>query len=447
MRARRRACCIVVVTLVLAAGGCREPAGPAAPAAASAVLFIADGMGPGYTAVTRVALGGSGGRLRLDGLPNTALLRTHAADAPVTDSAAAASAMACGRKAPNGVICQDASAVFGRRDGKRLESVALWAARRGLRVGVLTTTRVTDATAAAFYATHNDRSREREIARQAIASPLDFLLGGGRAAFRPEGGEEVAWSGDDREDLERSARRRGWRVVHTSRELGSIASLQRPVLGLFAAGPLPYEVPGDGAGAAGGGRSREAPTLEEMTVWAIDRLAGTGEPFLLVIEAGRIDHAGHRNWARTAVAETAALDRAVGEAVDRLDPETTLLLVTADHETGGLVLNGYASEAEGIWTTYHPVDGGGSYPVLTFATGPSGAGGERSGPSGPDDARPAGFGAESAAHTGTDVVLYGWGKSSELVRGTLENTAVYWLLRAHLEGRTPERSLLTRAPP
>ena len=77
----------------------------------SAVLFIGDGMGPAYVTATRVARGGSGGSLRMDGLPYTALSRTHAADSPVTDSAAAASAMACGEKTANGVLCEDASAI------------------------------------------------------------------------------------------------------------------------------------------------------------------------------------------------------------------------------------------------------------------------------------------------------------------------------------------------
>src|SRR5436309_16000628 len=93
--------------------------GRAGPTPRSAVLFIGDGMGPAYVTVTRVARGGSGGRLRMDALPYTALCRTHSSDSPVTDSAAAASAMACGQKTANGVLCEDATAVSGKRDGRR----------------------------------------------------------------------------------------------------------------------------------------------------------------------------------------------------------------------------------------------------------------------------------------------------------------------------------------
>src|SRR6266568_7643152 len=118
---------LVTATLGVAGGAARKSPRPpdrarAAPAR-GAVLFIGDGMGPAYITVTRVARGGSRGKLRIDGLPYTALSRTYSADSPVTDSAAAATAMACGKKTVNGVLGEDASAVYARRDGARLESI------------------------------------------------------------------------------------------------------------------------------------------------------------------------------------------------------------------------------------------------------------------------------------------------------------------------------------
>src|SRR5206468_10464920 len=145
----------------------RPAPGRAAPGPRNAVLFIGDGMGPAYVTVTRVARGGSGGRLRMDGLPYTALSRTHSADSPVTDSAAAASAMACGQKTVNGVLCEDATAVYAKQDGRKLDSIAVWAKRRGVRVGLVTTTTVTHATPAAFYANHRNRDAEEEVGRPA----------------------------------------------------------------------------------------------------------------------------------------------------------------------------------------------------------------------------------------------------------------------------------------
>jgi alkaline phosphatase len=434
--ARERA--LAALAACLAAAACAS--GEAAHAGRSAVLFIVDGMGSSYVTATRIARAGSAGRLHLDAMPRTALVRTHAADSPVTDSAAAASAMACGQKAVNGVICQDASAVYGERDGRRLEPIGLWAGKRGVRVGVVTTAALTDATAAAFYAVHNNRDHQRSIARQAIGSGLAFILGGGRRYFGagPPAVEEDGWSPTDAEDLEATARARGWRLVDSAAALRAVTSLETPVLGLFAPVDLPFE--------AGGREKRTAPTLVEMTGWAIGALTATGGPFLLVVEAGRPDHAGHANWARTLVDEMAALDAAVGQAMEKLDPKTTLLLVTGDHETGGLAINGYPDEKDGIWSTYRPRSGDDPYPVVTFASGPGLRNGSRPAPHGPDDPRPSGIPLRSGAHTAVDVPLYAWGAGSDGIHGTIENTAIYSILRSTLEGKDPVLRPADRAP-
>ncbi len=435
-----------LVALVLAAVGVAAfasaaragaPAGPetgrSRTAPRSAVLFIGDGMGPAYVTVTRVALGGSGGGLRMDMLPYTALSRTHSADSPVTDSAAAASAMACGQKTANGVLCEDATAVYAKQDGRKLEPIAVWAKKRGLRVGLVTTTTVTHATPAAFYANHRDREAEEEIAKQAVASGFDLILGGGRRYFP--------------EDLRAEAQLKGWVIVETADALRTITNLDRHVLGLFADRYVPYqpEIEAVRKKANAGGRqdaARTAPTLVEMTRFAIDILRKSGQPFFLMVEGGRIDHAGHANWARTLVDETAAFDESIGYAIDTLDPKTTLVLVTADHETGGLAMNGYPDEKDGIWSSYADPDaekGDEPYPVVTFSSGPGTKRQTQEPPHGADDPRPSGTSLGSAAHTGVDVALYAWGAGAERVHGTLENTAIYSILRAHLEGRPPER--------
>ena len=442
------------VALLAAVIGLVTAAAAAPPSASreprrSAVLFIGDGMGPAYVTATRLARGGSAGGLHLDDLPYTALVRTYAADGPVTDSAAAATAMACGAKTVNGVLGQDRTAVYRTKDGAKLEPIAIWAARRGMTVGVVTTARVTHATPAAFYASDNDRDHERAIARAAIASPLDLLLGGGREFFLP--GPKVAddpgWAASDGEDLRAAARGRGWTVVETAADLRAVASLRgKKILGLFAGSHLPFEAEGRAApGETPAAPGRIRPTIVEMTGWALGVLKARGRPFFLMVEGGRIDHAGHANWARTLVDETAAFDEAVGTAVSLLDPKTTLVLVTADHETGGLAINGYPEEKDGIWSTVRPQEGEKPYPVLTFTSGP-GARQATQGPLGPDDARPSGFVLTDAAHTGVDVALYGWGVGAEQVHGTLDNTAIYTILRATLEGRTVDRKSLLRAP-
>src|SRR2546425_701472 len=268
----------VSVVCAVRAGAPAPPAsGRAGPAPRSAVLFIGDGMGPAYVTVTRVARGGSGGRLRMDTLPYTAICRTHSSDSPVTDSAAAASAMACGQKTVNGVLCEDATAIYAKRDGRKLESIAGWAKNRGMRVGLVTTTTVTHATPAAFYATHRDRDAEAEIASQAIASGFDLIFGGGRAFFP--------------EDLRSEARRQGWEIVETADALRAIDHSGRHVLGLFADRHLPYQPEIEAARKetrAGEGRdaARTAPTLPEMTRRAVDILRESGRPFFLMVEGG-----------------------------------------------------------------------------------------------------------------------------------------------------------------
>ncbi|MCZ6695005.1 MAG: alkaline phosphatase [Acidobacteria bacterium] len=440
---------LVVAALMPACGDGKEIGrGEAGQKSGSAVLFIGDGMGPGYVTAARLTLRGTRGRLRLDEIPYTAVMRNYATDSPVTDSAAAASAMACGHKTANGVICQDASAISGERDGRRLESIALWAKRRGMRVGIVTTTRVTHATPAAFFGTHNDREEERDLARQAIDSPLDFIIGGGLRVFTPERIDSETWAVDDDEDLMATAREQGWVVVEDAASLMQITTLEKPVLGLFADSHLPYEWDsGPDAGHDGGSdEPRSAPTLLQMTTWAIDRLLGSAEPFLLVVEAGRIDHAGHDNRARTAMHEVKALDDSVGVALDRLDPESTLVLVTADHETGGLVINGYPDEKDGIWGTYYSKWQDRTYTVLTFATGPGMGESSLESFDASEDRRPSGVRLKSAAHTGMDVLLYGWGRGAEQVHGTVDNTAIYPLLRSHIEGTRPVRGDLINPP-
>jgi hypothetical protein len=101
-------------------------------------------------------------------------------------------------------------------------------------------------------------------------------------------------------------------------------------------------------------------------------------------------------------------------------------------------LNGYPDEKEGIWSTYRdPLAGKGDepYPVVTFTSGPGTKRQTQEPPHGSDDPRPSGISLDSAAHTGVDVALYAWGAGAERVHGTLENTAIYSILRSHLEGK------------
>jgi alkaline phosphatase len=105
------------------------------------------------------------------------------ANAFVTDSAPAATAMATGQKTNNGVISQDATANQGKKDGKNLTTIVEMAEKAGLSTGLITTTRITHATPAAFYAHVDNRDNESEIADQLLISKVDVILGGGLQYF------------------------------------------------------------------------------------------------------------------------------------------------------------------------------------------------------------------------------------------------------------------------
>ncbi|MBN1587174.1 MAG: alkaline phosphatase [Candidatus Omnitrophica bacterium] len=363
------------------------------------ILIVGDGMGPAFVTAARVDSEGASGTLALDSLPRTALVRTYARDYIVTDSAAAATAMSCGEKTAVGILGMRADARERKGAGRDLENLTEWGARWGISVGVVTNTSVTNATPAAFYAHHTNREAEYEIAQQASKSSLVLLMGGGEQYFRR--GVDLA----------------GWTVFRSQPDLIKHKPWEvARVLGIFAEEHLPFELlETDREG---------APTLLQMSAWALEFMEAKRRPYLLVIEGGRIDHAAHGNRAVAAIQEVLALDSVVNHVIGRVDESRTMVLVCADHETGGFALNGYPTHAEGIrgeaqWP--------GGVPVMSFATGP----GVR--PRMEDDTRPSVSQMGSALHTGTDIVLYAWGAGSGEVHGTLENTDIYRFIKTHLK--------------
>jgi alkaline phosphatase len=385
----------MVACVALVAAGC-QPASSSASKPYSAVLLIGDGMGPAYVAAARHSRAG-GVELALDRMPHTAMVQTHSASHLVTDSAAAATAMACGELTTNSALGQDATA---RPDkpGKRIENLAEWAADRGVLVGVVTNTTVTDATPAAWYAHTHHWHDERANAQQSRKSRLSFLLGGG-AKYMPAGED---WS--------------PWQVVRDPSRLPSgPATPEMRVLGLFAHEHLPYENP----------RAQLQVRLRALAEWGLRAMMSSERPFLLIIEGGLIDHAGHENLGRTAINETLAFDSVVGYVTRTVDPSTTLVLATSPNECGGLAFNGYPERGD------TSLDRRTAAPILTFS---SGLGLETSTIHSPftDDPRPATIEMESALHTGTDVTLFADGLGAEAVHGTMDLTGIHRLLREHL---------------
>ena len=143
------------------------------PVARNVILVIGDGMGLAHLTAGLVAAGGS---LAVESFPVVGLSKTFSSDGLVTDSAAAATALACGVKTRNGAIGVDAS-------GRRVPTLVELARRKGMKTGLVVTSSITHATPAAFFAHQVSRKSEEAIAVDLLASGLDLFIGGGRRFF------------------------------------------------------------------------------------------------------------------------------------------------------------------------------------------------------------------------------------------------------------------------
>ena len=311
--------CFVALCLTSVPARAQEGAAPA-DRPTNVILFIADGTGPASLTMARDYLRDREGReaLALDSI-QTGAARTHSSDSRVTDSAASATAMAAGVKTYNGAIAVDTL--------KRPVATVLEAAEgRGMATGLVATSRISHATPAAFAAHVPMRSMEDEIARQMLRRDVDVVFGGGRQHFTAD--TTLGGTRADSLDLLAQAREDGYKVV-LDRE-GFDSELQTPVLGLFTPGHMAYEIDRDPAA---------EPSLAEMTMRAIELLEGDEDGFFLMVEASRIDHAGHANDAAAHLGDLLAYNEAVAAALAyaRQNGET-LVVATSDHETGGLSL-------------------------------------------------------------------------------------------------------------
>ncbi|UOQ83758.1 alkaline phosphatase [Gracilibacillus salinarum] len=246
---------------------------------------------------------------------------THSANADITDSAAAGTAMATGVKTNNGVIGLDA-------EGEELSSILDAAEDAGKSSGLVATSTITHATPASFVANVEDRNNQTEIARQYIASEVDVLLGGGQNMFLP------ASEGGNQEELNLidEARKSGFTYAQTRDELGKSTDIDvddgEKLLGLFAEDALAPSMHRD---------ETVEPSLAEMTEASIDILQEDKDGFFLMVEGSQIDWAGHANDAAWAMSDTEAFEKAVQEAIEFAKKDRkTVVVVAADHDTGGM---------------------------------------------------------------------------------------------------------------
>jgi alkaline phosphatase len=285
------------------------------------ILMIGDGMSLSamYTAWTA-----NRGRLNIENCPVVGLCKTNSANRLITDSAAAATAFATGRKTGNRRLGVDAA-------GRPRPSVLEMAGRHGLSTGLVVTCNVLDATPAVFVAKSGDRYQWDEIALQYAASGIDFVCGGGWNYFK---------KGKDGRDLAQELAGRGYRLPRSVGELEKID--EGKVFALVADDDLP--------------RARErGDILPRAAMKAIELLGRNDRGFFLMIEGSMIDDAGHGNDLDWLMGEVHDFDRTVGKVLQWAAQDGgTLVVVTADHGTGGWTLLGgdiASGKVEGKFST------------------------------------------------------------------------------------------------
>lgn len=290
-------------------------------------LFIGDGMGMAQVDGTEMFLAEKEGIIGTHSLcftqfPVATMVTTHSATNSVTDSAAGGTALACGTKTANHLIgmAADTTTV--------LTSIAERAKRSGCRVGIVTSVSIDHATPAAFYAHQPDRNMYYEIGCQLPASGFDFFAGAG---FLDPYGKDAKEAGKPVFDL---LGEHGYTLclgldeyADAGNDGGKIVLLSKDPQSKALVTAIDRR-PGD-------------LTLRQMTEAAVSTLArGDGKGFFLMVEGGKIDWSCHSNDAGAVFREVEDFDSAVQVAYDFYlqHPDETAIVVTADHETGGLAL-------------------------------------------------------------------------------------------------------------
>ncbi|MBN2650850.1 MAG: alkaline phosphatase [Spirochaetales bacterium] len=296
--------------------------------------FIGDGLGPSQRQLAEYYLqedtADENAKLLMNSFPNVGVITSHSADTFVTDSAAGGTALATGYKTNNGVIGKDAN-------GNNVRNIFDAAKERGWKTGIVTTTRLTHATPASFYAHNIHRDNENEMAIDLLNSNIDFFAGGGWRHLVPGGLSGWKSKRGDELDILEELRKKGYMVFAGPGSDKKFKEYQpkkgEKIVAALTASHLPYEIDRIFS-------YPKMPSLAELTQKAVDTIGDAEKGFIIMVEAGRIDHACHINDPVGTIYDTLALDNAIKVAMDFYNkhPNETLIIVGADHETGGASL-------------------------------------------------------------------------------------------------------------
>ncbi|HOY11660.1 MAG TPA: alkaline phosphatase [Saprospiraceae bacterium] len=322
------------------------------------ILMIGDGMG--LTQIT-AAMISNGYKLNLERMPITGFHKSYSSDDLITDSAAGATSFACGVKTYNAAIGVTDDTLASQTILEEVQDA-------GMQTGVVVTSTIVHATPASFISHNRNRNNYEEIAEDIIDCKADYLIGGGKKYFDRR---------KDEKNILEEMKKNGYAVstfLETDPE-NVVVTPGKKLFYLAADGdPLSVEQ----------GRNY----LEPMSMKVIHALSQSKDGFFLMIEGSQIDWGGHGNNIKQVVTETIDFDKTIGSVLDWVNKNgETLLIITADHETGGLAIN--------PGTTMDSL-------VVSFAT---------------------------THHSGTLIPVFSAGPGSTMFSGIYENTAIYHKMR------------------
>ena len=352
------------------------------------ILLIGDGMGTNHRLGAQWLTVGQDGVLAMDQMPVLGFSETSAANNPITDSAAGGTAISTGVKT-------NYLAIGMNENYDPVETILEQAQARGWAVGLVTTVQMAHATPAAFAAHVKDREYMMEIAKQMMEHDIDVLLGGGEDDFLPRDVNGCYPDRGHRVDglnLIASAIADGYTYVCTGEDMMAVdTSTTTKLIGFFGDEEI---------------RQPYSPSLSEMTRVAIEILSQDPDGFFLMVEGGQIDWESHDNDALETMQLTVGFNSAVTAAqVYALGEPNTLIIVTADHETGGMSLN---------------LDCDGSY--------------REDGPFSMPDGTEFCVDWMSTHHTAADVPVTAEGPYSWMLYGEYPNTWIYQVMYSALTG-------------
>jgi alkaline phosphatase len=316
------------------------------------ILLIGDGMG---VAQVYAGLTANHGVLNMSKFKSIGFSLTYSSSDYITDSGAGATAISTGYKTYNGAIGVDSDTIVRK-------TILEYAAEKGLSTGLVSTSAITHATPASFVAHQASRDYYENIAHDFLNSSIDVFIGGGKNHFTAR---------KDGLDLAKELRQKGYLVSFSMDTIRKVR--QGKLAGLTAAEHNPSMVAGRGD------------MLPIATQTAINILSGNKNGFFLMVEGSQIDWAGHANNGELLVREVIDFDKAIGRALDFAAKDgKTLVIVTADHETGGMSIMDGDFKKGAVTTKFSTLD-----------------------------------------HTGIMVPVFAWGPGAELFQGIQENTALF----------------------